>query len=317
MEKSHMVRPLSAKRDRRYYTNLIAFAASVILISALGLYFGLPIMEAHNAMHPSRFPIGSVSPAQLGLDYSEVTLHTEDDLALRGWYIPSANRAAVILVHAFNGNRTGTIYHAALLAEHGYGVLLYDTRAEGESEGDLNALGWEDHLDVFAALDYLQHRPEIDPERIGVLGLSAGAKAALYAAAHTDEIAAVVAEGTRWRTFEDLLIAVEPGERIWIPTTWLSFKYVEMASGVRNPMSLRQAVIKMSPRPLLLIAAGGETATSQAYFDAADEPKALWIRDEPGHQIDALFDQPEEYKRRVIGFLDQALLQDNEPGTGS
>ena len=54
---------------------------------------------------------------------------TEDDLTLQGWYIPSTNRAAVVLVHAFNGNRTGTIYHAALLAKHGYGVLLYDTRA--------------------------------------------------------------------------------------------------------------------------------------------------------------------------------------------
>jgi acetyl esterase/lipase len=166
-------------------------------------------------------------------------------------------------------------------------------------------------LDVFAALDYLQHRPEIDPERIGVLGLSAGAKAALYAATQTDEIAAVVAEGTRWRTFEDLLIATEPGDYIWLPPTWLSFKYVEIASGVRNPIPLRQAVSDMPPTALLLIAAEGEMATSQAYLDAAVEPKILWARDEPGHQIDALFDQPEEYKERVIGFFDEALLKDS------
>ena len=90
-------------------------------------------------MHPPRFPIGEVSPADLGLDYIDVTLSTEDSLTLRGWYIPSTNQAAVILVHAFSGNRTGTIYHAALLAKHGYGVLLYDTRTQGESEGDLGA----------------------------------------------------------------------------------------------------------------------------------------------------------------------------------
>ena len=133
-------------------------------------------------MHPPRFPVGPVSPADLDLDYMDVTLSTEDNLTLHGWYIPSTNRAAVILVHAFNGNRTGTIFHAALLANHGYGVLLYDTRSQGESEGDLYALGWEDYLDVFAALDYLQQRPEVDAERIGVLGLSAGAKAALQEA---------------------------------------------------------------------------------------------------------------------------------------
>lgn len=306
-----MPRIFSTKRDRRYYGNLIKFAASVILAALLGLYFGVPLWQVHNAMHPPRFPI-TISPADLGLDYIDVTLSTEDDLTLHGWYIPSTNRAAVILVHAFNGNRTGTIYHAALLAKHGYGVLLYDTRLEGESEGDLNALGWEDHLDVFAALDYLHQRPEVDPERIGVLGLSAGAKTALYAVTQTDEIGAVVAEGTRWRTFEDLLIYdAELDDYIWLPTMWLSYKYAEVASGIRNPTPLSQAVSHTSSTPLLLIAAGGELATSQAYFDAADEPKTLWVRDEPGHQIDALFDQPEEYERRVIGFLDQALLQDN------
>ena len=306
-----MPRIPSTKRDRRYYRNLITFAGSVVLIAALSLYFGLPLWQAHNAMHPPRFPIGSFSPTQLGLDYIDITLSTQDNLVLYGWYIPSANRAAVILVHAFNGNRTGTIHHAALLAKHGYGVLLYDTRAEGESEGDLNAAGWEDHLDVFAALDYLQHRPEVDPGCIGVLGLSAGAKTALYAATQTDDIAAVVAEGTRWRTFEDLLIAAEPSDYIWIPPTWLSFRYIEIASGVRDPIPLRQAVSNMSPTPLLLITAEGEMATSQAYFDAAGEPRTLWVRHESGHQIDALFDEPEEYEKRVVGFFNQALLQGN------
>jgi hypothetical protein len=301
----------SVQRDRRYYRNLLVFAGSAILIAALGLYFGLPLWQAHSAMHPPRHPIGSVSPADLGLDYIDVTLSTKDGITLHGWYIPSTNRAAVILLHAFNGNRTGTLYHAALLAGHGYGALLYDTRGQGDSEEDLNALGWEDHLDVFAALDYLQQRPEVDPERIGVLGLSAGAKAALYATTETDEIAAVVAEGTRWRTFEDLMIAIEPDEYIWVPTEWVSYKYAEIASGVRDPTPLRQAISRISPTPMLLIAAGGEMATSQAYFDAAGEPKALWVRDEPGHQIDALFDEPEEYERQVVGFLDQALLQDD------
>ncbi len=306
-----MSRIFSTKRDRRYYRKLIKFAALVILAALLGLYFGVPILQVHNAMHPPRHPI-TISPADLGLDYIDVTLSTKDDLALHGWYIPSTNRAAVILVHAFNGNRTGTIYHAELLAKHGYGALLYDTRSEGESEGDLNALGWEDHLDVFAALDYLHQRPEVDPERIGVLGLSAGAKTALYAVTQTDEIAAVVAEGTRWRTFEDLLIYdADLDDYIWLPTTWLSYKYAKVVSGIRNPTPLSQAVSHTSSTPLLLIAAGGELATSQAYFDAADEPKTLWIRDEPGHQIDALFDEPEEYERRVIGLFDQALLQDD------
>lgn len=299
----------SAKRNRRYYLNLVVFAICSISALAIGLYVGLPLWDVHTAMHPPRFPIGAISPADLGLDYVDVSLYTEDGLTLRGWYIPSANRAAVILVHAFNGNRTGMLYHAALLADHGYGVLLYDTRSQGESEGDLYALGWEDHLDVFAALDYLRQRPEVDPARIGVLGLSAGAKTALYAAAQTDAIAAVVAEGARWRTFDDWLMAIEPSDRPWIPVTWLSYRYAEAASRVRNPASLWQAISEVSSTPILLIAAEGEATINQIYLEVVGEPATLWTREEPGHQIDALFDEPEEYEQRVIGFLDQALLR--------
>ncbi|MBN1535495.1 MAG: alpha/beta hydrolase [Anaerolineales bacterium] len=299
------------KRDKQYYKNLAAFAGWTLLIAALSLYFGIPIYQAHLVMHPTRFPIGDISPAGLDLEYEDVILITEDNLQLKGWYIPSTNRAAVILVHAYNGNRTGTIYHAALLAKHGYGVLLYDTRAQGESGGDLYALGWEDHLDIYAALDYLQQREEIDPTRIGLLGLSAGAKASLYAATQTDEIAAVVAEGTRWRTFEDMMIDLPPKWYIWIPTEWLSYQYAELVSGVRNPESMQQAVSMMPPTPILLITAEGELATSQAYFDEARGEKYLWIRDEPGHQIDAIFDQPEEYEKRVIGFFNQTLLEND------
>lgn len=296
---------IPTKRDWRYYRNLIVFGVSML---AAILYFGLPVFEAHIAMRPHRFPMDSVSPAGLGLDYSDVTFTTEDGLTLHGWYIPSQNRAAMILVHAFNGNRTGTIYHAALLAKHGYGVLLYDTRSQGDSEGDLYALGWEDHLDIFAALAFLQQMPEIDPERIGVLGLSAGAKAALYAASQTDEIAAVVAEGCRWRTFEDLMLATEPSEYLGVPTTWVSYKYVEITSGVFGPTPLIEVMPLISPTPMFIIAAESEKVTSQAYFDAAGEPKELWLRDEPGHRIDALFIHPEEYEQRVVGFLDKALV---------
>ena len=82
-----------------------------------------------------------------------------------------------------------------------------------------------------------------------------------------------------------------------VVTEWLSYKYAEIASGIRNPTPLKQAVSQMPPTPMFLIAAGGELANNQAYYDAVDEPKTLWVRDEPGHQIDALFDQPEEYEQ--------------------
>ena len=46
-----------------------------------------------------------------------------------------------------------------MLARHGYGVLLFDRRGEGESDGEPNAFGWGGDRDVKAAVDFLQARP--------------------------------------------------------------------------------------------------------------------------------------------------------------
>jgi fermentation-respiration switch protein FrsA (DUF1100 family) len=69
-------------------------------------------------------------------------------------------------------------------------------------------------------------------------------------------------------------------------------------------------VDKISPRPLLLMHGTHDRAVavwqSQALFDRAGQPKDIWILD--GAEHTALFNlAPEEYERRVIGFLDRYL----------
>ncbi|MEJ2561653.1 MAG: hypothetical protein P8Z42_03090 [Anaerolineales bacterium] len=68
------------KRDRTYYKNLLVFTVRVVAIVAILLYFGVPIIDAYGALHPPRYPIGDVSPADLGLEYEDVTLVTRDNL---------------------------------------------------------------------------------------------------------------------------------------------------------------------------------------------------------------------------------------------
>lgn len=72
------------------------------------------------------------------MPYEDVTLRTSDGLDLQGWYVPSRNGAAVI---AFPG-RSGPQRQTRMLARHGSGVLLFDRRDEGASDGDPNAFGW-------------------------------------------------------------------------------------------------------------------------------------------------------------------------------
>ena len=77
-----------------------------------------------------------------------------DGVRLAAWYVPSRNGAAIVLVHGGGGDRDGLKLHAALLARHGYGVLLYDERGRGASGGRSNAFGWDWAADVEASVDF-------------------------------------------------------------------------------------------------------------------------------------------------------------------
>ena len=137
-----------------------------------------------------------VAEANLGARYERVSFTTSDGLELAGWYVPSKNGAAVI---AFPG-RNGPQAQTRMLVRHGYGVLLFDRRGQGESEGDPHGFGWEGEKDIKAAIAFLQRRPDVDPERIGGLGLSVGGELMLQAAAETDALKAVVSEGAGSRS---------------------------------------------------------------------------------------------------------------------
>ena len=97
-----------------------------------------------------------------------------------------------------------------MLARHGYGVLLFDRRGEGRSEGEPNAWGWGGDADIKAAIAFLRRRPDVDPGRIGGLGLSVGGEMMLETAAETDALAAVVSEGAGARSFTEDMDQDEP-----------------------------------------------------------------------------------------------------------
>src|SRR4051794_39415156 len=178
------------------------------LVGVVALYeLALPVGVAYMATHVAR---ADVPDADLGAPYEDVTLETSDGLTLEGWYVPSRNGAAVI---SFPGRKaSGSQAQARMLVRHGYGVLLFDRRGEGASEGDGNMFGWGGERDIFAALDFLERRPDVDPARIGGIGLSVGGELMMQAAAQDDRLAAVVSEGAGTRSLPEEVEEVSPLE---------------------------------------------------------------------------------------------------------
>ena len=174
--------------------------AVLVLVALIVLPTGVAIVATHKARSP-------VAAVDLGRPYRDVRLTTSDGLHLRAWYVPSRNGAAVI---AFPG-RSQPVPHARMLIRHGYGVLMLDRRGEGASDGDYNAFGWAGEPDLRAAIAFLRRQPDVDPARIGGLGLSVGGELLLQTAAHTRALRAVVSEGAGQRSLEEHLDNPEIG----------------------------------------------------------------------------------------------------------
>jgi hypothetical protein len=285
-------------RARRYLRrSLLGTAGAVVALLVVA-----PLSASYLYSHLGR---AVVPEANLGADFERVTFTTSDGLKLSGWYVPSRNRAAVI---AFPG-RNGPQAQTRMLVRHGYGVLLFDRRGSGESEGDPHGFGWEGEKDIKAAIEFLKRRPDVDPARIGGIGLSVGGELMLHAAAETDDLAAVVSEGAGSRSV---------GEVREMPGLELPMHVVETMITAGNtlftnspPPPLMQDIIgRIAPRPVLLIWTrnGVDTeALNPVYHEAAGAPKTLWEIPESNH-VGGLQALPREYERRVVGFFDEALL---------
>jgi uncharacterized protein len=234
-----------------------------------------------------------------------VRFGASDGLELAGWYRPSRNGAAVVVVHGGSSDRKGSANHASMLARHGYGVLLYDARGRGESDGSENNYGWDWSKDIAGALDFLKSREDVDPARIGAVGLSTGADALIDVAPDRPDIAALVTDGAAASSFED-------GQRlhgggIAAAQGWLMFTTVRVLSGDEPTRPLEDRVGELTA-PTLLISAGAavERDFNVLYDEAADGPVEHWNLPDADHTR-AIRQHRTEYERRVVSFLDAAL----------
>jgi uncharacterized protein len=281
----------------RRWGRLLAAVAVGAVVAQLVL---APIVIGLVQTHKFREPIGEPP----GSTYQEVIFGSTDGLRLSGWYHPSLNGAAVIIVSSARGDRSNSIRHAALLAGHGYGVLLYDARGSGLSEGSPNGWGWEWENDVAGAIDFLQTRDDVDDDRIGGLGLSTGADVLIDVAAHDPAMRAVVSDGATGRSFADR----PPGALNAVVSAGM-FTAGRLFGGTSPGAPLSDLITEAAPKPILLIAAGSlpfEMVANERYAEAGTSA-TLWRLPEVTH-TQAIDEVAREYERRVVEHFDDALL---------
>jgi len=279
---------------------LAAFCAAVFLAGSM-------------LVAPAR---ASIAEASLDLPHERVEFRGTSGNLLRGWYVPAAGDPAgtIVLMHGIRANRLSMVGRAQMLHRAGYAVLLFDFQAHGESPGSYITMGHLESGDARAAVAYARARA---PGRfIGAIGVSLGGAAAVLGAdplpidalileAVYPDIEAATANrlsmrfGSLGRVLSPLLLA-QLGPRLGIGAADLA------------PI----AAIPRVRAPILVIAGGEDRHTTPAdsarLFDAAPQPKQLWMIPGAAH-VDFASYAGRAYAERVLSFL--ALASEHQGGS--
>ena len=244
------------------------------------------------------------TPADINLTYQDVVFASEDGTSLHGWFLPAEGKAhgTIFLLHGNAENISTHIGSVYWLPPRGFNVFLFDYRGYGQSAGNANLEG--SFLDIQAAFQWLQKKPDIDPTHIAVLGQSLGGAMGVYAFANSGQskvVRALILDSV----FSDYQqIAREKFSDLWL--TWplqypLSWFFANDYSPVDN-------ISKYGSTPVLIIQSKQDVIVpehhGQQLFEHARPPKDLWIIPKGGH-ISAL-NHP-EVRDRLVGYLIKIL----------
>ena len=251
---------------------------------------------------PHRYLVAT--PDKLGLAYEEVRFKTRDGLGLYGWFLPAKGRAlgTVLQLH---GNAENISTHFASLAwmpARGINVFIFDYRGYGGSEGEPTLEGVQ--IDIDAAMDALLARSDVDKDRIVMYGQSLGGALAAYYVAHSprrDQLRALVLESA----FSGYVhIVREKMADHWF--TW-PFQWLPQFT-VDDRFSPLPTMGKISPLPLLVLHGDQDAVVpvqeGRRLYEAAQEPKQLWIIPGAGH-IQTMRNPAE--RDRLVAYLVEVL----------
>lgn len=273
------------------------------LFSILTIFISLGLYGLYDVMHPPRkIPPGTTLREQ-NIQFQRIDLKTEDGISLAAWYTPPKNGVVVLLAHGYGDNRPEWVY--AFLVKADFGVLAWDARAHGESSGEVSTLGYREVLDVKAALDFSLKQDGVT--HVAGWGGSMGGATMIRATAEYPQIEALVVDSA----FSSLEAEVD----FLAPYTILNpLAKIFMAIGLGvdlDAVSPAAVIGKISPRPIYIIHGLKDTVASpeaaQTLFDAANEPKTLWLQEDAIH-LGIHMQNPGRYQRRVIRFFEEFLL---------
>jgi dipeptidyl aminopeptidase/acylaminoacyl peptidase len=286
------------------------------------VFGGFPIVAARRIIYPNwsdeyyRATLGKLE-LDLPVKPEYVEFAGRDGKPLGGWFVPAPQDVAkpwpvVMLAYGYGGFKEQMAGYSKSIHEGGFATFLFDMSGSGLRKGEPVTFGYKERWQAMDAANYLRTRNDVDPARIGALGVSMGGATTLLAAAEDPGIKAVVADSS----YADLFGMVRPGISAFISPRALFLAplivrsaetMLGMKSGEVRP---DEAAARLGDRALFVIHGDRDTLTdpnsAQRLYDAATGPKELWVVPECGHAYAPVL-APDEYKQRVNAFFQRYL----------
>ena len=289
----------SQRLKRLIHSSVVA----TLLLVVVGLVTSW--VTAERLVAPQPRVIGDPPP---DLPATSIALASHSGSNVAGWHIPSVpSNGVVVLLHTIRGSRLSMLERARMLNAAGYSIVMIDLQAHGESRGKQITVGYLEKHDARAAVAFARQLHPKEP--IGVIGVSLGGASVLLASPLG--VDAVVLESV----YPSINGAVH--NRVAMRLGPLSFVPAELLLVQLKP---RLGISRTQLRPIdhlpnvgcpVLIISGKEDrhtteSETRKMFSVAREPKELWLIDGASH-VDLYRAFPEEYKARVLPFLEQHM----------
>jgi fermentation-respiration switch protein FrsA (DUF1100 family) len=293
------------------YVAMTLLLVAPIVAAFVGRALGPGLLHPQN-LNPMRLKETEEMLQRVGASKENFAVHALDGVELHGWKVRarSPNGDWILLFHGVSDNRTGVLGHAELLLRHGYNVVMMDSRAHGESSGDIATYGWKERYDTVAITNALYSTENV--HHLGALGVSMGAAIALQSAAVEPRIEAVVAEdpfaNLREVSYDYGGLHFSPllGKTLFRPATIFAMSELAKAGGFPPDDVSPEKAVAVRPFPTLLIC-GTQDRTipcrhAEGIFRRVLGPKELWVVEGAEH-ASGLGRAPTEYENRVIRFF--------------
>jgi fermentation-respiration switch protein FrsA (DUF1100 family) len=298
--------PRLRKTLRRLAILLVSIAVIFFLIVVPGFFSHI---LTHGGFHYPD-PNNGKAPISYGMKSRWAEFRSSDGVMLKGWYLPAEGppRGTIIYCHGLNRSKVEMLPRAQFGHQLGYNGLLFDLRHHGQSGGDVTTLGYNERLDVLAAVRYALEVEKAERPLV-LWGVSMGAVASLMAAADSPDVAAVISDSA----FLSLKDTVRHHWKLYIPLP--SFPIAEeviWAIGWRGgfpaaDLDAARAVERLGTRPVLFVAVDGDRrmppGIAQTLYAHASSPhKRIVVL--PGKRHGEGFNQAREaYSAAVREFL--------------